>query len=183
MTKPAGLFGITLVIGLMTITVAGACGGGGAMTLDEYLRELDRIGDEGDERGEAQDAKLEEELDSEAPLSEQKTILVDSFNASRDIFADVIRDIDDLDPPDAAGSAHDELAASGGRLLAAFDDFIGQLEEAEAEADFQRAFDGLEESGSAINVASQEFEAACNELQKIADDSGVDVDLECEQDE
>jgi hypothetical protein len=165
------------IVGLLVplLAVSFACtGDGGAMSLDEYLTELDNIGADAEQRTNSIE---DPDIGEDASLDEQKDALTDYFGAFRDITADVSDDLDALDPPDEAADEHDRFVASYEDLLDAIDEYEQSLEDAESLEDLSAAANAT----GVGDEASADLDDACNDLQQLADDNSIDVDLECDE--
>jgi hypothetical protein len=165
--------GLLLALG----AVAGACGGdGGGLSLEEYFAKLDAAQNEVDRKFEEAFQQEEPGLDtSEEDVAAFAREIVQDFST---ILADAEGTIGDLEPPAEAEDAHDALVqAIGGARTAiesAVDDIPGALSLEELETFF---------GSSELETATGAIDEACKELQLIADDNQIDVDLECESEE
>ena len=177
-------FGAALLLALGV--AATACGGDGALSLEEYFQRLDAIQNESDARFEALEAEEPDIDDDDVLDEEEKEALRDSFAAFPTIFREAIDKADDLDPPAEAEEAHDELVAAGEALVESQselqEDFLARLADIESTSELEELFSELFENAEA-QAASERFTAACLALQDIANANDIAVDLECEEDE
>lgn len=147
--------------------------GSGQLTLAEYFAAYQDL---------TQGA--EEQFDSIAPdidgagasLDEQKSSLVTFLEDLRDIAHDLLAELDDLDPPDEVQTLHEDSLAAGDDLVEGIDSVIAEVE------DFGSLTDILDFdfNATAFTSAGERLDELCAELQKLADDEGIDVDLSCE---
>ncbi len=145
-----------------------ACGGGEEeLKLDEYLRQFDRISDDAQTRV--------ERLESEG-VGQDIEASRDYFDSLVDIFEETFNDLKNLQPPGEARDAHSEFVAAGAEMLASLEDFSDQLADVESPSELQAL---LAEPMPAFAAASEQSANACLELQGIADENGIEVDLAC----
>ena len=85
----------------------------------------------------------------------------------------------DLDPPAEAGDAHDEFVASLSGMLPLWQDLSDQLKDIETTSEMQTLLMGTQ-AEEPWQTATQRFADACLDLQGIADEKGIDVELDCE---
>jgi hypothetical protein len=170
-----------LVVAAVTV-VAAACGGddgnnGDPQSLEDYLRDYDRLGQEfSDRAGEISDDLNESEAlnDAEASVDD----LVEAFRRFMEDFRELVDEgIDrfgDLDPPPDAEDAHedqlDDVREARDRVEEFLDDLAAVDTEEELGEFAERFASGLDELQS----------DGCQRLQDLADDANIDIDLECE---
>jgi hypothetical protein len=171
------LFLLTGMIAL--VAVAGAatgCGGGdgGAATPEEYFRQVEALADGIGQQSEALGSKWEE--DSAAVSSDQ-----DRLELTRGFYHDLFsligdfRDgLADIEPPKEVEEAHHDLVGIADEFSSAWSEISAEVESAASEAELEELL-----SNDEFAAAGQRFEEACVELQRIAVDSGIDVDLDC----
>jgi hypothetical protein len=145
---------------------------GESLTLEEYFQEVDRIDNESTERFDAIFETVGDETD------------VDGFRNAFKEFApaleDVAGDFDDLNPPDEAKDQHDDMATA----LNAFSDKANEIADGVDDIEASNAdefFTAIDEQG--FTEAADAFDAVCLELQQLAADNNITVDLDCSDDE
>ena len=153
------------IIGAATLGVA-CSDDGDALTLEEYFEELQAL----DDRFEEESAQLDAAFDTE-DLDEIKS----AFDAGTTAAGEFVDGIDALEPPDEAQEAHDEAVAAGTEFVDALETFNDEVQDAEStealsEIDF-----------AAIGDASERFTAACLDLEGVAVENSIEVDLNCEE--
>ncbi|MEX2236710.1 MAG: hypothetical protein WEB00_04125 [Dehalococcoidia bacterium] len=161
---------LRLVLLLASLLLVAACGGGGGggdgdndntppeedttsdetLSLEDYLTTLDEIGDGADE------AQLETET------------LAEFF----ELVKDTVDEVEDLEPPDDVNDEHEAYLDA----LHTFEDELDAFLQ-ENEGLSEDELNELETPG--IDDAAAEIEDACGDLQQIADDEEIDVNLEC----
>jgi hypothetical protein len=162
---------LTVVAGSLLLA---ACGDGEEeLGLDEYFRQLDGI-EEGIKTG---IAGLE--VESEGILGEDVEATRAYVDGYQDIVGKAVNDMKDLDPPAEVGDAHEEFVAALSGMLPAWGHLSERLADVETASGVQEL---LVDAGSepAWQEASQRFADACSELQGIAREKGIEVELDCE---
>lgn len=168
----AGLAGGLMAALMLT---AGACGGdsgggggggGKQLTLEAYFEKVD-----------AADNKTEEKTsaisDSLADTEDVKTIQ-DAFAQFPDIIRDFLKEMERLNPPDEAKDAHEAAIEAGRNTIDEFDSVLDDVNAADTLEDVIAALDN-----EAFTAADEAFTETCVELQTIADDNEIDVQLDC----
>ena len=151
-----------------------ACGGGGEeLSLDEYFQQLDSI-EEGIKTG---TAALDEA--SAGVIGEDVEATRDYVDGYHDIVEQGVNDMKDLDPPSETGDAHDEFVAALSGMLPLWQDLSDQLKDIETTSEMQTLLMGTQ-AEEPWQTAMQRFADACLDLQGIADEKAIDVELDCE---
>ncbi len=140
--------------------------------LEEYLEDiedvLERYDDDLDDAREVcEEAWEEDDLTdaAEAALTCEVEIVP--------ILEQILAEVGNIDPPAEVQDAHRALVAAGAGMLAAVQGLVDQLPDIETASDFAA------QVGEVVPTFFA-FEGACLELQELADDLDLDVDLECE---
>ncbi len=168
---------VSLVVGAMLLalsTVAGACGGGGGggkLTLEEYFQRLEAVSTGYEQRGDALFESFGEEFDSE---EEQIRATQEFWKDFLVLLEEFIGDLGDVDPPSEAAAVHEDSVDAGADMLMAFQEIVDQVTQAETLEELAEGFEDIE-----LEESSDRFDQTCVELQGIADDNGIDVDLDC----
>ena len=169
-----------VVVALMAgSALLAACGGGdggggdgGELSLDEYFQQLEDIKETYDARGEALDQEAE-------TLEEDVGAFQDYFGDLRDIFDDALDDVKGLNPAAEARDAHDEFVAALTAAQVELGDFGDQIADVETVSELMATFAELDTPG--FEATGENIEKACRDLQAIADENDIDVDLDCEE--
>ena len=161
---------------LSAVTLSGCDGGGGdGLSLKEYYAELTRLQAIAGQRTPSADVHLGD-IPADTPPEELRRRLKEGLTASRELNGAFRDDLKSIEPPRKAETAHEEFVASIDAVSAWLEgtiaavDGVNSLEEFEARVDF-----------SAYGDVEQRFVEACSELERIATDNGVQVDLQCTQ--
>jgi len=150
-------------------------GGGGALSLDEYFEEYEQL----DNEAENGTADLEREYDAALTSTtlndDVRTDLQEFYTKQIDVRQEYVDEISKLDPPNEAQAAHDASISSYEAVLAAFTGIIDDIGEAQTASDLETIF-----SGEGLSAAIEAATKACIDLQQVADDNNINVNLECE---
>jgi hypothetical protein len=143
--------------------------GSGGLTLEEYFERIDELDNE-------QKAKSDE-LEQEAQDSDNVDEFADGLEEQVQLLREFGEDLGDIDPPSVVEETHDEVV----RALAAATDQFDRLIEGFREADtIEEAFASIEDTDT---TEIDKAEAACVELEQIAADNDINVDLDCESED
>ena len=167
---------LLLVLG----TIASACGGDGdGLTLEEYFQRIDVLGsdleDEIDRLGEEFD-EAAEEAETEEEMIEPSRY---SFNRLAALSGDFVSELESIDPPSEVEDAHNEIVAVQAEGLELLEGLNERAQRVESASDMEEVW--AEFAGPEFTDISDRNEQACFALEAIADDNGIDVDLECEE--
>ncbi len=143
---------------------------GERMTIAEYVAALDAIDDENSERTDALFASITDENDVDQARN--------AFSKLPGELRRAVSQAEDLNPPEEAQAKHDAL-------VEALDEFADAMQDAaNAGADatsVEKFFAAVESDGFA--AAGEGFAKACLDMQNLAKDKGITVDLGCDDDE
>ncbi len=153
-----------------------ACnGGGGASSLEDYFKDYEQL----DNKAEDATADLQREFDAALSATtldaDVRADLQEYYSRQIEIRQDYVEDIAKLEPPESARAAHDASVNSYEAVLAAFNDIVDDIGEAQTTDDLTTIF-----SGDALTAAVDAATKACVDLQEVADDNNVNINLECE---
>jgi hypothetical protein len=172
---------ILIVAGIAALAIVGvACNedGGrssGSLSLQEYFSELDRIGDDADA---ASDAIELPNLDPDASFEESSAAFLDYFEQVTNIIEDGVQDISALDAPDEVSDEHDRYVDGLNEIMDASNDYLDRRGDADEDE-----FDEILSGDDPFEAIDAEITDACADLQAIADDNGIEIDLECDEDD
>lgn len=168
---------LTVIAGIgVALLLAAGCKGGDSLSLDEYLHRVDGIGKESDRKGEDIESPSVDDYDNERDY-------LDAVGEERRerfrLIEESVDELKSLKPPSEAEDAHDRYLDSLGHVLSAFDDLIKGLEASSSIVEANEVVDRLNAGGSELSNALKDGREACGDLQGLADDDKVDVDLKC----
>ena len=164
---------VIVVLLLALGTIAGACGGGEKLTLDEYFQELEAILDESVEKNDALAPDFAKEFE-ERDFEGLREVYDRSLENNRDAFDERM---DDIDPPAEAEDAHNELVEAGSAFWDILEDFVDQLEDVETITEFEAAVKAMDDAWA--DGPAERIAAACSAVEEIATDNDIDADLNC----
>jgi hypothetical protein len=181
--------GILAAISLVCLFALAACGddddgpgdvgsSGGAMTLQEYFDELDVIF----ARADAATDAAEEQLDEDSGNAQEFADEVDAVEIFLDevitAFDDAIADMEELDPPGEVTEAHDDFLDAASAAADGAGRFLDELEGVD---DRSEADELVSEFDSEVTALIRGADEACLDLQVVANQNDIDVDLNCEE--
>lgn len=169
-----------VVLALTALTACGSDGDGGGLSLEEYFRRLNAIQDEVDERSEA---VPEPAVDDDDLLTEdEKEALRDYISQLVAILRDAFEAAADLDPPAEITAEHDAFVAAGQELVRIQEQFQDSLPDLLAQtqstSELETLFTDFSE-GTDAAAAGDRFGQACSQLQAVAAENSIDIDLDC----
>jgi hypothetical protein len=162
---------------LLFAVAAAACGGGEALTLDEYFERLDAVEQKAEDDSNVATEQLDaaRNSDSEQELVQGTTTAFETFARSLDEY---VKGLEAIKAPDDVRAEHKEAVDATEAYAAIVDDLIDALGRAETSAEVDQALQSTVE-GAAFIAADQRFTDSCVALQTAADENDIDVDLNC----
>ena len=164
-----------MVASLLAVgAIAVGCGGNGELTLEEYFQRVDVVlGQTGEQ------LDVVREFDERVTPDSTEEDLLDAFREwfreMATVLGEGIDGMENIEPPAEAEEAHEEWLAASALVEAVSQDLLDEVETADDLEDFVARPEFVE--------ASERGSEACLGLQGIADANGIDVDLECEEEE
>jgi hypothetical protein len=170
------LVATALLLGVSSIAVA--CGNvGDELSLGEYFQQLETISNDLEERGEVVERELETAFDPEGGIESAIDTLQGLLSEGASAFEDALADIESLEPPSEAENAHNVFVEEARGRVELVEDLADRVAEVESLSDLEEVFAQLE--SPEFQAADRRFRDACQALQGIATDNGIDVDLDC----
>lgn len=164
---------IALLVLPAVLVLAAACGGGGeAPTLQQYFQRIEGIIDDLSEQTDALGNPFEADVVDE----ERVNLVRDSTDALAALWRDSVEQFGDIEPPAEVTAAHEEAVAARDERARAVEGLVDQLKGVESIAELDTLI--WVEVREAFSTAAGRYEQACLELQGIADDSGINVELQ-----
>lgn len=167
---------LTAVIALVALAAAATgCGGGdGGATTEEYFRQVEALVGDVDQQSEALESQWQEKLASASSDQDQLELVRDFYYELFSLTDDFADGLADIEPSKEVEEAHDALVDLAGQFSSVWSDMSDDVKNATTEAELEELL-----TGDQFEEIGQRFEQACFELQRIADDGGIDVNLEC----
>ena len=156
--------------------VAAACdddgGGGGTVTLEEFFVALQALDDDLEEKSTELDAEGEA-LGEDATVDEAVAI----FRQQVELIEEFVNDLDALEAPPEAADLLEEAVSAGGEVVRLFGELLDEAEGTETLDEFFGFFEGETEAAAAF----ERFDQACLDLEQLAADNDITIDLNCEE--
>ena len=167
-----------VLIAVMLIALASACGGDGggdSAGLERYYQRVDELVDDVVEQGD----ELLEESFTDVDISSAEDAQLAASRAYLQGFLEIIDqfldDLREIEPPSEVREAHDAFVEAADEFAGASSDVIGQIGDVLSP-------DGLGEllDDPNLSEAGDRIEQACFEVQDLAEEHGIEIDLNCE---
>jgi hypothetical protein len=151
--------------------------GDGNPELESYLEEYNAISGDFAAEAETRSSQFTTEVEGVTDPDELSSLLDGFLSDFGDLLDDIIADLEDLDPPDEAADLHDAQIAKLDEARGIVTDARDRLVDATTVNEIGVI---AQEFGGALIDLGEELSQDCVELQAVADDEGVDIDLNCE---
>jgi hypothetical protein len=171
-SRPAGL--PTAVAALLAL-VAFACNGGGELSLEEYFQRVDKIGEQASLRSSTRTTGPPAENAGDEEIAAYAR---SSLAESSTIMRDVRDSFNKLKPPSRVKKPHDQFVDALDTTADAVDKVADELPDTLTVTDLRTL--GVVLDTPELNEASDQLDRACKELQAVADEDEIDVDLQCD---
>lgn len=129
--------------------------------------------------------RLAEEFEEAAEGMETEEGLVepfrDFFNRLAALSGDFVSELESIDPPPEVEDAHNEVVAVQAEGQELLEELNERAQRVESASDMEEV--GAELEGPVFTDIADRSEQACFALEAIADENGIDVDLDCEAEE
>ncbi len=184
------LYSISAACLLAIAVLAAGCGSDSdTLTLDEYFAEFAAIDDDVDAQFEEvfealfpEDVEDEESLENFFMDDANLPLMLEVTTAFPRLAAESLDRVGELDPPSEVADAHDDMVDALKEMLAAFEEGIDALSEAETLAEFSELESEL--GSTLIDPAQERFDEACLAVVAIGEANGIPVSsISCEDDE
>jgi len=186
MRRIASLLGIAALLALLA--VAGACedGGGGdgdALTLEAYLRTITTINDDSSAEAAAIQEQLGTDVAGIASVDEAVEILSDAIDDFLAVATGVRDDLDAIKPPPEVSDLHGQLVELYAVAATSLIGVQADLQSIDTSGDINDVVAEFESFATQVadefNTLGSQSNDICLELQGIADENSVEVDLDC----
>jgi hypothetical protein len=161
---------------LVAVALA-ACGGNDDCCddIESYFERVDDIDNESRRRFEQLNNDITAAFPGgdEASLNDQtRGTITAAFARGEQILSDVVNDLEDITPPEEVAEAHFEAVEGYNEFRQSYAILRSRLPNILTIEDLIAALEGQGDAGQRAN-------AACDALQKIADDNSIEVTLDC----
>jgi hypothetical protein len=143
------------------------------MSSEEYFAELDEIAQTTDDAFCRWEQETSDGLASVTSNDEADEVFRPLLEDAGGITQTTLTQLEELSPPDEVGDAHTAFVDSIRATLGEFQRLVDDYD--------KLGFEGVAAAiqGEELQGLEQAQDEACADLQTIADDSGIDVDLDC----
>ncbi len=159
--------------GILAALIA-SCGGGDSLSLPEYFDEIDRIRVEAEARAAAADSIDLSAIEPGTPPDALRETVRKGLGEARDANDAVLDELKAIDPPPETKDVHRELMDVYAEITRQIDDAIAGVDTIDSVDEIGQLYDP-----EAFAEAERRADAACDALQQIADDNGIDTNLKC----
>jgi hypothetical protein len=166
---------LTGVIAMAVAAIAATgCGGDGGVTTEEYFRQVESLIGDVEQQTQVLADEWEQERATATSDEEQLGLARDFYDSLFSLIGPLRDELRDIEPPEEAEEAHDALVGVAEEFSSVWSDISGEVGAAASEAELGEILTDEE-----FASVGQRFEQACFDLQRIADDNQIDVDLKC----
>jgi hypothetical protein len=154
----------------------GGPAGGEELSLEEYFTEVDGIFERSDQEIDALNDELSEATTQSTRVEEGVAAIDDFLTESIQVLSDAVDDLEALKEPEEVREQHTAFIAAVRDGIDQTEALQTDLQGVETEADLEQLATQFAEE---VTSTEQEADAACTELQQIADSNDIGVDLNC----
>lgn len=165
---------LPLVFGLSLLALA--CAGGQAMSLEEYMKRLEAISTEASERAEVLTEQLGEGETKASTEQEVFDANLDFWDGFLPLLSGRADDLSELNPPSQAQEFHNDFVEAISDMAAANSQLVDELEDAGTLAELEELRERFDDDTAEVLDRADD---ACRELQNLADENDIGVDLGC----
>lgn len=154
------------------------CGGEdtGELSLDDYFAELQEIRDSGDEVLDELGQELNADLEGAETVDVEIAIFQDYLDNSLSVLFGTSFQLSFMVPPAEVAELHNEYLGTVENFAQILEDLRNDLDFAETEDEAAELIDAF---NAEVDESTDESVAVCFDLQEVADENNVDVDLGC----
>ncbi len=167
------------LLAVATLLLALACEGGGggpSSPLEEYFQALDAAVDESAERSDEAVTRIDETVAVASTDDEFVEALRGFYQALATGSDDDVSDLESIDAPAGVKEVHNRLLDAMKRKAMVFRDFLDAIADAQSVDEIDASFAEFDAMGT---EADESIGDACSDLNDIADENDIDVELNC----
>ena len=146
------------------------------LSLEEYFQEIDTIFEESDQAVEDVTADFDAAMDAATTVEEQVAALKSFLDETNRVLFLSILQLGGLEPPPEVAASHNDFLDQVEAVAQISEDFLARLPDVQTNADLEALISELDFD---LSVATATADDACLEMQGVADDNGIIVDLNC----
>ncbi len=166
--------------------VAAACGGessSDASPLEAYFASLEEAIDDADAEADEVEAGMDTGLGNAEDFAALLSVLEGGVVGFQELSSGVRDELEDIDAPEEIAGLHDEFVAIFGSAAETLDEIVADIREIDPSDAEDALFEQITEFGDDLTeefgALGTQSDAICFQLQDIADENNIDVDLEC----
>ncbi len=157
--------------------------GGETLTLDSYFERVKGIMDGASERSDEIESDIDDRIDEADGIEDILDALADGLGEFVVLAEGVRDDLSDITPPSEVEDQHREFAALYSATVSALGELRADVDEIDPEADEEVILEQVTDFGTRVQTEfgalGTQGDLSCFELQGIADENDIDIDLEC----
>ena len=157
----------------LAVLVAGCSQG---ISLQEYFSQMEQIAQGHKKKADALEKSADEEMANATDEAAQVALIQAFFADNLDLAESSLTGIQEVSPPSEVEEQHQAFLDAFESMVAAFQEASTSIEDASTGADVSAV---IEEMGPQMEEISGEFDTACTNLQKIADENDIQANLDC----
>ena len=165
---------------VLAIAFAGACGGGNGggdeLSLEDYFAQLKTMSNELEQRGNDVESRFNADLENITSVDAAVAVLGPALVEFEQVAQDFVDSLNGLNPPAEAEELHNQLTDVYQEGANALVDLGGRLDSIESEQELATLGTDVETQFNDLGTRSDDL---CFQLQNLADDQSIDVDLSC----
>lgn len=167
---------VDLTCGENSATAGGSTPASSAADLEAYFTEIDSIFEDADSELNGIGDDLDAALAAATTDADQVEAFRESFQRSNQAIKDAIGRMNDTEPPAGAQDAHNSFVGATQEVRRLSQQVLDALKDMETSAEIEAYFNEIDPQ---LTAATDAGDTACFELQDIADQNNISVDLNC----
>jgi hypothetical protein len=144
--------------------------------LKAYYASIQTIFDTANSASDELSTAFDEKYSAATTVEEARDTLISYLSDTSSINSKSLDDLRGVSPPDEVKDKHQAFVDAGQKLLDIATELNGRLQDVTTEEEFNAVSDEFDTKGS---DAAQAVNTACDDLQGVADDAQIQVDLQC----
>lgn len=173
----ASILGVFLGLSVVGVACGGGNGGGGdELSLEDYFAQLKTMSNELEQRGDDVESRFNADLENIISVDEAVAVLGPALVEFEQVAQDFVDSLNGLNPPAEAEELHNQLTDVYQEGAGALADLGGRLDSIESEQELATLGTDVETQFNDLGTRS---DGLCFQLQDLADEQSIDVDLSC----
>ena len=184
-------FVLVAVLVILLGSLALACGGsdddngngGETVALDTYFERVKGIMDGASESSDDIESEMGDRIDAATDIEDILDRLAQGLEKFQRLAERVRDDLNDISPPSEVEDQHREFTALYSTTVSALGELVAEVNDIDSDADDEVILEQVTDFGTRVETAFSSLgtqgDLSCFELQGIADENEIDIDLEC----